>query len=974
MKTFIEEVAIRLYEKYGDDVSSLTLTVPSKRARLFFAEALSKIALRPVWEPSYISIDELMCRLSGLGKADRLRLVAELHKVYSKYHKESFKEFYHWGEVLVADFDMLDKYMVDASQLFTNIRDLKEIESDMSYLSAEQIEMINRFWRTLTGEKGDVIEESKAKSSFLTIWRSLGAIYEEFRLRLRELGVGYTGMIYREAVERLERGEVELTGDERYVFVGFNALSKCEQSLLQYMQRCCNVEFYWDYDHYYMNDSFQEAGIFVRQNLAMFGEERGVSHDNFRQIKSVEVLSTSSNVAQCQSVVAILERIAAANGGMLDKNTAVVLTDENLLMPLLYALPEKFKEEYEVEQDGKMVKRVGVNVTMGYPIKNTLTYSFVERLLELQKHARIDKSGEATFYYVDVEGLLTHPYIADVSTSQYSELRSEIVKHRIFQVPQSMIATTPLLRALFRKTVGWQEMSSYLLEVLDAISLEVSDGEEGAYRSEFITVASDALVKLQNIIEQCNIDTEEMSDSIYYSLVRRHLQSERVSFTGEPLQGLQIMGILETRNLDFKNVILLSMTDNNFPGNKATDKSFIPYGLRYGFEIPTAEHHEGVYAYYFYRLISRAENIYMLYSSSSDDKSTGEPSRYIRQIEYETDVTINRTNVGVEVSLSNETCIEVEKSREVFDKLSRFTRDKALSPTAFSTYVKCPLRFYFNVVERLRPEEELEESVDNMTFGNIFHEAADLLYSQVVGDADPARKLAELRERGEVERCVDRAISRVYFDRGDAPLPELGGELLIIRNIVREYLGSNLLNYDIRNNDFVVAETESDVKMIVPIEVGEERFDVRLGGRADRIDSLNNGMLRVIDYKTGKPRLNYSGIDSLFNGEPIATKRESNIINTLLYSMMLSHDRGRDVRPELYYVGSMVHDDYSSRFVENIDRKSRTLEAYSECAVEFEAEVKRTLVEMFNRDIPFAQCEDESACRYCDYKSLCNRE
>ena len=326
------------------------------------------------------------------------------------------------------------------------------------------------------------------------------------------------------------------------------------------------------------------------------------------------------------------------------------------------------------------------------------------------------------------------------------------------------------------------------------------------------------------------------------------------------------------------------------------------------------------------------------------------------------------------MSLSNEEYIEVEKSREVFDKLLRFTRDKALSPTAFSTYVKCPLRFYFNVVERLRPEEELEESVDNMTFGNIFHEAADLLYSQVVGDTDPARRLAELRDRGEVERCVDRAISRVYFDRGDAPLPELGGELLIIRNIVREYLGANLLNYDMRNNDFVVAETESDVKMTLPIEVGDERFEVRLGGRADRIDSLNNGLLRVIDYKTGKPRLNYSGIESLFNGEPIATKRESNIINTILYSMMLSHDRGRDVRPELYYVGSMVHDDYSSRFVENIDRKSRTLEAYSECAVEFEVEVKRTLVEMFDRNIPFAQCEDESACRYCDYKALCNRE
>ncbi|MBQ5647607.1 MAG: PD-(D/E)XK nuclease family protein, partial [Alistipes sp.] len=709
---------------------------------------------------------------------------------------------------------------------------------------------------------------------------------------------------------------------------------------------------------------------FIRENIQLFPPVEGVSHDNFRNIGEVNVLSTSSNVAQCQSVVDILEDIASKNGGRLDKDTAVVLTDENLLMPLLYALPERFKIKCETIGD-RVVEKPAVNVTMGYPLQNTLVYSFVERLLELQKHARISKSGEATFYYVDVDGLLSHPYVADVSTSQYAALRAEIVNHRLFQVPVSMIATTPLLKTLFHKTEGWREESEYLLNVIDTISTASSSGEESAFRSEFLSIAFDALVKLQNVVEQCDI---EISKPVYRSLVRRHLQSERVPFTGEPLEGLQIMGILETRNLDFKNVILLSMTDNNFPGSRATDKSFLPYGLRYGFEIPTAEHHEGVYAYYFYRLVERAENLYMLYSSAADDKSTGEPSRYIRQIEYETNFDINYTNVGVEVSLSDSSNIEVEKNDEVFEKLLRFTRDKALSPTAFSTYVKCPLKFYFNVVERLRPEDELEESVDNMTFGNIFHEAADLLYSQIKGDAEPAARLEELRKRGEVERCVDMAIAKVYFGNEDGVLPELGGELLIIRNIVREYLGANLLNYDIRNNDFVVAETECDVKMDMPIDVEDGSYVVKLGGRADRIDSLNNGLMRVIDYKTGKPRLNYNGVEALFYGEPIATKRESNIINTLLYSMMLSYERGRDVRPELYYVGSMVREDYSPRFVESIDRKSRTLEAYSEVAEEFEEQVKKTLQEMFSRSVSFGQCQDDSACKYCDYQTICNRK
>ena len=958
-----------MYEKYGDEVSSLTLFMPSKRARLFFAEALSKVALRSLWEPEYASMDDLMCRLADLRKADRLRLVAELYNIYSKYHKETFDKFYHWGEVLIADFDMVDKYMIDAEQLFTNIYNLKELESDMSYLSAEQIEVINRFWRTIAGESGDVIDGSVAKREFLAVWRSLGDIYREFRARLKELHIGYTGMIYREAVERLKRGESEVPKDaKRYVFVGFNALSKSESSLLRYMKEHCNAEFYWDYDDYYVDNSMQEAGMFIRDNLRLLSEESGISHKNFGKVDSVEVISTSSAVLQCQYVVKILEDIAAQNDGALDKDTAVVLTDENMLMPLLYALPERFKVRYEM-RNGKRVPVPAINVTMGYPLRNTLAYSFVERLLELQKHARKEKNGDVTFYYVDVDGILTHPYITD-SSSQYAKLRDEIVTHRMFRVPQSMFSEEPLLARIFEMATGWRAQSDYLLNVIDEVATVAFDGEESASRSEFLAIISDALNKLANIVEGCGLD---ISNDIYRSLVRRHLQAERVPFTGEPLQGLQIMGILETRNLDFKNVIILSMTDNNFPGNRVSDKSFLPYGIRYGFGLPTAEHHEGVYAYYFYRLIERAEHLYMLYSSVADDKSTGEPSRYIKQLEYETYMPIKRLNVGVEVSLSPDEVVEVEKSEEVFDKLLRFTRDKSLSPTAFSTYVKCPLKFYFNVVERLRPDDELEEGVDNMTFGNIFHEAADRLYSKIKGEAYPAQRLAELRANGEVERCVDEALATVYFKREGEPLPELGGELLIIRNIVKEYLGANLLNYDIRNSDFVVDTTEGGVDMVVPIDVDGEHYDINLAGRADRIDSLNNGMLRVIDYKTGKPKLGYGGVDALFTGTPVSTKRESNIINTLLYSMMLSHTRQRDVRPELYYVGSMVQPNYSPLFIETIERKSRKLESYSECSEEFENRVRATLEEMFDKNKPFVQCEDNSPCRYCDYNEICKR-
>ena len=968
MRTFIEEVAERLYQKYGDEISSLSLVLPSKRARLFFAEALSRIVKHPVWEPDYISIDDIMGELSGLYSADKLRLVAELYKVFSqicvetKLPVEELDSFYHWGEMLVSDFDMIDKYRVNATQLFANITDIKDIEADLSYLTPEQIEIINRFWRTLHSEGAE--SGSFAKRKFVQIWRLLSPMYEEYRRKLRELGIGYPGMIYRDAVERAERGEISLS-DRRYIFIGFNALSKCESSLLSMLQKLGMAEFYWDEDDYYTQNRQQEAGTFIRVNRKLLPGEEGISHDNFRKPKNIEVLSTSTNTAQCQYVVKILEDIAKKNGGKLGKDTAVVLTDENLLMPLLYALPEHLQQDVVVK-GGKEVVSPAINVTMGYPLRSTLAYSFVERLIELQRHIHESEEKGLTFYYVDVDGLLTHPYIADEETSQYEDIRAEIVKHRLFRVPQSMLTKTPLLRRVFRKTERWRDLFGYLQEVVDEVAKAGAKGEDGVYRLEFLNSIYEGIARLANVMESCGIN---IPDSVARTLLRRHLQGERIPFTGEPLNGLQIMGILETRNLDFRNVIILSMTDGNFPGSRASDYSFLPYGLRYGFDIPTAEHHEGVYAYYFYRLISRAENVHMLYSSQSDDKTTGEPSRYIRQLEYETDFKIRHVNVGVKVATTQTDIIEIEKDDEVWEKLLRFTRDKKISPTAFSTYVQCPLRFYFQSVERLYVEDELEEDVDNAAFGNIFHEAADLLYKKIKGLTNPAEHLARLVADGEIDKVVDEAIARSYFKREDGKVDTLSGELLIIRDIVRSYLGKNVVGYDMRHGDFSVYTTEDPVGEDITIEMGE-KFTVHLEGRPDRIDSLDNGGMRVIDYKTGHYNTSYRGIDNLFNGK--AVERNSKIINTLLYAMMITHREKRWVRPELYFVGEMVKEDYSPRFRDT--SQSLDIDSFELCREEFEEAVYNTLCDMFDRTTPFYQCEDQDTCEYCPFKEVCRRK
>ena len=310
MSSFLSEIAKSLYERYGDDISSLSILFPSRRARLFFNDALSSIAERPLWQPEWLTIDELMCEISGLKMGDKTRLIAELYKVYSRYHDESFDKFYFWGEMLLADFDTVDKYRIPADRLFANIVDIKELEADLSYLTPEQLKIVTAFWRNIT--EGALLTEEKRR--FLAVWRTLAPIYHEYRERLTSLGMAYPGMVYRVAADMIDEGRAAFASKRRYVVAGFNALSTCEQRLLKFMTTVADTEFFWDYDSYYTRNREQEAGMFLRDNLVMFPPKVELSHDNFRNIQSVNVVSTVSNVVQCKYIAEILRTLFVARG------------------------------------------------------------------------------------------------------------------------------------------------------------------------------------------------------------------------------------------------------------------------------------------------------------------------------------------------------------------------------------------------------------------------------------------------------------------------------------------------------------------------------------------------------------------------------------------------------------------------------------------------------------------------------------
>lgn len=946
--TFIEEVATKLYNCYGDNVSSLTIVFPSRRARLFFSEALNKLIKRPIWQPNYISMDDIMSEASTIKTADKLLLITELYNIYKEYHKdETFDKFYFWGEILLSDFDLIDKYIIDADMLFCNLSDLKELEADTSYLTPEMIRIIQSFWDNFRTSP-----LSQQKSEFISIWQSLKPIYHSFKEHLTTLGYGYTGMIYRSAVENIEKGTALPDTSRHYIFVGFNALSECERRVLHFIKNNCECEFIWDYDSYYTEDKNQEAGRFLRENLSRFKASHEITHDNLLSIKKkLRAISCVSNVVQCKYVNSILREISPTLE--FDKQTAIVLTDESLLMPLLHSLPPEIGER--------------INVTMGYPIRQTTAYSFLERLLELQKSSRKSK-GEASFYHVDVCGLLSHPYIIEAIGEVAITKRNTIIEGRMIRVKQSFFEDNELLKIIFSPTEDYIGLSKYLLEVLSSLASYTDTTEERSLKLSYLSLIAENISALDNCVAKCEL---ELTTSIYTSLLRRHLQTIRIPFSGEPLQGLQVMGILETRNLDFKNVIILSMNDDNFPGNLTGASSFIPYNLRAAYGMPTPEHHEGVYAYYFYRLLQRAERVDMLYCSHADDKSTGEQSRYIYHLHYESPYDVERVNIGVDVAAEERADDRIEKCGDVAKALEKYLDEKnpiRLSPTAFSRYISCPMQFYFASIAKIESTDEFSEEVDHRMFGNILHDAMQRLYTNSEGENKNIEQIYAIRKE-EVETAVIESINKNYLKHEGFDQKEYSGSLMLIKDIITRYILHGIIPYDKRKDDFILYGLERDIAQMFDLQDGRK---VKMGGRADRIDLRSNGNLRVVDYKSGSIKNEFNGVESLFSGEN--RDRFKNIFQTMLYSMILYNTEHKETEPTLYFARFMHNPDYSPRILDK-DQGSKEV-VYGEYAERFETLLREKLRELFDMERPFERCDEsetDTVCQYCDFKVICKR-
>lgn len=953
MKTFLYSVAEDIYQKLqasGEDLTQTAVIFPNKRAGLFFNEYIARIAGgKPIWSPDYMTISDLFSSLSPRKKGDNILLVCELYQAYLQVSqsKESLDQFYGWGEIILSDFDDVDKNMVNASALFHNIDDLKDIEETISYLSEEQQETIRRFFNQFKAES-----ETTIKQHFRSFWNMLPELYQRFNERLKTEGIAYEGALYREAVQNLN---TETLPYKHYAFVGFNVLNKVEQTLLKEIKAAGKAWFYWDYDTYYLNDLNQEAGWFISQDLKEFGNELPEElFNNMEKPQDITYISAPTNNAQAR----FLPQWLSKNLTEVERDTAVVLCDESLLQPVLHSIPDNVRE---------------INVTMGFPLTNTPIYSLLTALLALQDEGY--DAGEDRYRYDAVANVLKHPYLQMLTTAA-EPLLGELTQKNRFLPLRSELGRDELLEQIFcRPSASTLDRINYLTNIVKRVAAtfqrDVKDNrmEEQLYRESLFN-AYTTLERFHKLTED-NI-LQITSPKTLTRLLIRVLTGISIPFHGEPARGLQVMGVLETRNLDFKHLIMLSVNEGNLPKG-INENSLIPYNLRTAYGLTTIRHQVSVYAYYFYRLLQRTEKATLIYSEGTNGGiSKGEMSRFMLQYQLESRKKIQEMALSPAINPTGNVEITVDKTPEMLEQLAQEHNDERhyLSPTALNCYLTCPLKFYFTYIGKMREEEDVSSVVDPRYFGNIFHRAAELLYTPALNRTVTRGMLEDVEKTKIYETYVNQSFNENFFQLKQGESAAYNGEQLIKRDLLLQYI-RQLIACDKQQAPFTIVGLEENVSYSMAIETPQnETYHIAIGGKIDRRDRMTidgKERTRIVDYKTGGSPQTIRDMQQLFTP---SSHRPDKIFQTFVYAFLASKKLNvNPLTPALFFVHKSFQKDYRPELQMN----KETILLNKDDVDDFESGLRQLLEAIFDLEQPFSQTEDTTACSYCTFKNLCRR-
>ena len=965
MSTFLSDVADYLLANHSKRLGDCTVVFPNRRAGLFLKKNLSMKIDQPVWSPNVLSLEDFLFQFSETKKLDQLSLIFKLFEAYKAHQKaeEGFEAFYFWGEMLLRDFEEVDHYLVKPDQLFHHIKSDKQIAEDFYFLDEEQEKIIQRFWQEFFPTT------TKSQQQFVDTWRILAPVYITFKAKLKAEQVGYTSSVYRELVEAIKTDLFTENGKDQFkdkpiLFAGFNALTPAEEFLIKHFVSEYDAEVLWDVDDYYLEDTHQEAGAFLRkyQEDTILGKTfpKEVPKKILEE-KDVSAIGVALEVGQAKLVGERIDELLTT--GTRPEEIVVVLPQDYMLFPVLNALPQSVKR---------------LNVTMGYPLKETPLYGLLEAAIEVQEHKQVTSEQELTFYHKPTIDILSHPYLFQSNQNELEKAIRYIKTKNQIRVPQSLIAKIPsiVLETIFREQAAGENLAGYLKSIVEKLGESVV--ERFGLEREYLFHFQKMLSRLSEILEEQSVEVDLKT---FKSLFRKATRSVKIPFSGEPVEGLQVMGVLETRNLDFKHVFMVNTNEDIFPASQRNG-SFIPYHIRKAFELPTFEVQDAIYAYLFYRLFQRSEELSFYYNMYADFGMSGEISRFIYQLEQESTVKVKRLKLSNSIGVREKHPITIQKTKEIIDKLafkydenSPNERKSKLSASALNVYYRCRLQFYFRYVLERFTEDQLNDELDAREFGNVLHNAMEILYRDVIKDRENG--LVQETDFFQLRSSVDGAIVKAFkkhFNINDKRKFELKGRNVMIAEVIRKYV-NRILDNDEAYAPFQIVAMEKDENYLrtLPVETNGQKIDVRFGADIDRVDKKNR-VVRVIDYKSGKDKREIDSIGKLFDRSPGTTYkpgRNKAGFQTMFYAWLYASKFGQEdaIAPGLIGIRELFQDDFDFR----LTMKDRPMEDARPYLQEFQERFQYLIDEVFSMEQPFDQTEDKMTCQYCDFNGICGR-
>ena len=930
---------------------------PNRRSAVFFRKYIGDLlreggADRPMHAPRSLTINDFFYQVQGGVVTDRIRLLLELYESYKAVYPkaEPLDEFIFWGEVILADFGDVDKFLVDAEDLFTDVADFKDIQDDYSHLSDVQREAVLHFVNHFRDRNGRLTvrldtDDATVKARFLQVWNILYPLYKDFRTRLRAQGMAYEGMVYRDLAERLKGGEAVsdvlaavFPQVRRYVFVGLNALNECEKTVLRRLRDAGLAEFCWDYVSRMVRDPMNKSSVFMDGNVRDFPNAFPVDPDGLR-MPEIHVVSVPSTVGQTKLAPGILARCDTGN----PVETAFILPDENLLMPLLNSIPPEYDS---------------INVTMGCPLTGGAVYSLVSSVAAMQQHLR-EKKGVWHFYHREVRSIFSNSLFRAVLTPEEEQAVRKVKDKAKHYIPQEDLQGGPLMDLVFRPVVTQPKEPSadqnrrlvqYLSDIVSYVGWKLRGVEEMLLELDFAKRCMQSL----NLLGGIGLD---ILPATWLRLLDELLSGEAVPFRGEPLEGLQVMGPLETRALDFRNIVLFSANEGVFP-RRSSSASFVPPELRKGFGLPTFEYQDSVWAYYFYRMIQRAEHVWLVSDSRTEGLKTGEESRYIKQLQYHYRVPLERFVATSRMELAPEPDA-IPKTAADIDVI----REGVHSASSLQSYLYCPAKFYYSFIKHLSTDEEVLEAMDAGALGTVYHGTMQALYEPFV---DKRLTVADLDGMLKDRKAVKALVRKTILKKMQTV--DVTGRDLVVEEVIVEYVLRTL-----RHDRELLVQSGSkgfDILFLEEKMLGTfEGFQIK--GYADRIDSYLAGEARIVDYKTGKVEQDdieitddnaADVVEKLFG--PTNNGRPKIALQLFMYGLLTQEQeklRGRPVVNSIYSVSRL--------FTEPLEDRP----ANAEFARLTRERLRDLFAEMTDPSVPFRRTEERKTCEYCDFKMICCR-